>query len=118
MDLRDFISNTLTQIAEGVKDAQPKFKELGGAVNPEGFQQVSGDIPYAKRIAIQDVAKMLCNVQFSVSLTSNSSSNALGGIGVLFGAITIGGKSSSEEKEQSLTGVKFNIPILLPTQEP
>jgi len=118
MELKDFISNTLTQIAEGVKDAQPKFKELGGAVNPEGFQQVSGDIPFVKQAALRDLAKMLCNVQFAVSLTSDNSSNSTGGVGVLFGAITVGGKSGNETKEQSLTSVKFNVPILLPAQKP
>lgn len=35
MELREFISETLTQIAQGVKDAQSIVAELGAKVNPE-----------------------------------------------------------------------------------
>lgn len=60
-------------------------------------------------------AILLCNVQFEVSLTSDNLSNNSGGIGVLFGAISIGGKSGEEERQSSLTKVKFNVPVKLPS---
>ena len=116
MELKDFISTTLTQIAEGVKESQVKYNELGGAVNPEGFKLVSGSIPFGKKMPIEGDARLLCNVQFNVSLTSDNAANSSGGIGVLFGALTIGGKSGEEERETSLTSVSFNIPVLLPSQ--
>lgn len=116
MELKDFITNTLTQIAEGVKNSQESFKKLGGTVNPSGLRQISGDIPFGKDTPIQGDAHLLCNVQFEVSLTSDNASNASGGIGVLFGSLSIGGKAGSENKEISLNKVKFNIPVTLPSQ--
>lgn len=116
MELKEFVSSTLTQIAEGVKMAQDSYKSLGGEVNPKGFQQVSGDIPYGKEIAIKSNASLLCNVQFEVALTSDNSSGSTGGIGVLFGAVSIGGKTNEEARQTSLTKVKFNVPVKLPSR--
>lgn len=48
-----------------------------------------------------------------LSLLAYSVSHATG-VGVLFGAISLGGKSSKEERETSLTKVKFSVPIVLP----
>lgn len=116
MELRDFISNTLKQIAEGVQLSQERFSELNGAVNPSHLQQISGEIPYGKEIGLKGYAKILCNVQFEVSLTSDNTTNTNGGIAVLFGALSLGGKQSTESKDVALNRVKFNIPIVLPSQ--
>lgn len=116
MELNEFISNTLMQIAEGVQLSQKRFAELGGAVNPSHLQQVSGDIPYGKDVAVRGYAKILCNVQFEVSLTSDNTTNTNGGIAVLFGAFSLGGKQGTESKDVALNRVKFNIPIVLPSQ--
>ena len=34
MELKDFITETLTQMMEGVKNAQEKAKEFGAIINP------------------------------------------------------------------------------------
>ena len=115
MELKDFISTTLAQIAQGVKDAQTVYEELGGVVNPKGLQEIKGDISYGKIDSLHKNAILLCDVQFEVSLTSDNSENSSGGIGVLFGAISLGGKSGNEDRETSLNKVKFNIPVKLPS---
>lgn len=115
MELKDFVTSTLTQIAEGVKNAQEPYKNLGGVVNPGGLKLVEGGMPYGKTIPMHGDAILLCNVQFEVSLTSDNLSNNSGGIGVLFGAISIVGKSGEEERQSSLTKVKFNVPVKLPS---
>ena len=118
MELKEFVSSTLMQIADGVKMAQDSYKSLGGEVNPKGFQQVNGDIPYGKKdISAKGEAYLLSNVQFEVALTSDSSSNNSGGIGVLFGAISIGGKSGEGERQVAVTKIKFNVPVKLPLQK-
>lgn len=114
MDLKDFVSNALTQIAEGVKNAQAPYKEMGGVVNPGGLTQIEGDITYGKT-ELSQTAIPLCNVRFEVSLTSDSSSNSSGGIGVLLGVFSTSGKTGEEERQISLTKVKFDVPVKLPT---
>ena len=34
MQIKEFVSETLKQVLEGVKDSQARATELGGAVNP------------------------------------------------------------------------------------
>lgn len=114
MDLSLFITTTLTQIAEGVSGAKQRYNELGGAVCPSGFKQVEGGLPYAKEIPIQGQASLMSVVEFEVSLTNDTSGSSTGGIGVLFGAVNIGGKAESASSSVSLTRVKFNVPIKLP----
>lgn len=114
MELSKFISDTLTQIAEGVNGAKQKYKELGGAVCPSGYKQVEGGLPYAKETPIHGQASLMSVVEFEVSLTNDHSGSATGGIGVLFGAVNIGGKTESASSTVSLTRVKFNVPVKLP----
>lgn len=37
MDLKEYISSVILQIAEGVKEAQEKTEELGIIINPESY---------------------------------------------------------------------------------
>lgn len=118
MELKDFISNTLTQIVEGVVASQDRFHELGGVINPHGFQHVSENIPHGEVKSIKGSVYMLCDVQFEVSLTSDNSTNSSSGIAVLFGAFSLGGKTADDNRQASLNRIKFNIPILLPNHKP
>lgn len=106
----------MTQIAEGVRNAQSAYAENGGKVNPNDYEHVNGDIPYGKSMAMRSKADLLCTVHFEVSLSADTSTNASGGVGVLFGAISLGGKSGEENKETALTKVKFDVPVKLPTR--
>ncbi len=114
MELKEFITNTLNQIAEGVANAKNTYKELGGSVNPREFKQIEGGIPYGKTIPINGHAQLLTKVHFEISITNDSSNENTSGIGVLFGAITVGGKYQEEEKHVSLNSISFDVPIKLP----
>ncbi|OIQ94370.1 hypothetical protein GALL_236170 [mine drainage metagenome] len=112
MDLRDFVSETLTQIVEGVKSAQSKAEESGAKVNPHlrtsfeqagklGFLQTGGD----------GFAQI---VQFDVALTVTEGTGTKGGIGVFAGAINIGSSGQSQSESSSVSRVKFSVPLSLP----
>lgn len=111
MDLRDFVSETLTQIVEGVKSAQSKAAESGATVNPhlttaheqagkQGFLW-TGDA-YAQV------------VQFDVALTVTEGTGTKGGIGVFAGAINLGSSGQSQNESSSVSRVKFSVPLSLP----
>ncbi len=42
MQVKDFISESLKQVVEGIKDSQPRVAELRGAVNPKGLNYLQG----------------------------------------------------------------------------
>lgn len=107
MELKEFITETLVQMMEGVKNAQQRSKEFGGFVNPEDQQKTSTHVGSSHWVKIQPV-------DFEISLTETSSSDSQKGISVNFGGI--GGKGGKEKNEQStsLNKIKFTIPVILP----
>lgn len=115
MELKEFISETLTQIAKGVKDAQDNVAPLGAKVNPANVASFHGDIPYCSGGGKSD-GKMLCNIEFSVALTNDRTTANGSGIGILFGAVSLGGKHDASDKNTTLTSIKFNVVMELPKQ--
>ena len=123
MELKEFITSTLVEIAEGVYEAAPRYQELNGAVNPSKLSIVStlgGDTLYSaaakKPGSDSDYAYHLSTIEFEIGLTDHSNSEGKAGIGVAFAALGIGGSSKEETGASSITKVKFNIPVKLPTQ--
>jgi len=114
MELSEFITGTLISIAQGVVQANEKYRALGGEVNPKGFRQIEGGIPYGKQTPGQTEAIPLSNVIFEIALTEESKDNATGGIGVLLGAFGTSGKIENSSETQNVTKVKFNVPVKLP----
>ena len=112
MDLKDFVSETLVQIATGVKDAQAKVKELGGTVNPSlncGHEVASKlGFLYTRDSAMAPV------VQFDVALTVTEGTGTKGGIGVFAGAVNLGSSGQSNNEQSSVSHVKFSVPLTLP----
>lgn len=86
MELKEFISNTLTQMAEGVSDAIQKSDGKGYLVNPS-----------ATKIGVD------CNVHFDLSVESGKEGAA--SIKVLGGGMS----------ERSVNRITFDINIKLPT---
>ena len=116
MELKQFITETLTQIAQGVKDAQYNVSELGAKINPANVAGFEGNVPRTKG-ASHSKTRILCDVEFNVALTNDKSNSTGTGVGVLFGALNLGGKHENEDKNTELTSIRFNVIMELPTQD-
>ena len=111
MDLRDFVSETLTQIVEGVKSAQSNAVDSGAKVNPKlstSYEQAG------KQGFLQTSEGYAQIVQFDVALTVTEGSGTKGGIGVFAGAINLGNSGQSKTENSSVSRVKFSVPLSLP----
>jgi hypothetical protein len=113
MDLKDFVSQTLIQIATGVNEAHAQVKELGGAVNPSlnsGHETASKlGFLYTKDSAMAPI------VQFDVALTVTEGTGTKGGIGIFAGAVNLGSSGQSQNEQSSVSRVKFAVPLKLPS---
>ncbi|MCL1643659.1 hypothetical protein M2T61_18565 [Elizabethkingia anophelis] len=114
MELKDFIKETLSSIAEGVEESKTIYSKKGGRVNPKDFNLASGNLSYIKSAPGRSDGNIVTLVDFEVALTNENKSDNTGGIGVLFGAVNIGGKTENVNLENQLTRIKFTIPIVLP----
>ena len=111
MGLKDFITETLTQMMEGVKNAQEKAKEFGAIINPPS--EYSKEDTISMRNSIGEYQRIQ-TVEFDVSLTSTSTSDTKKGISVAFAGIGVEGGKGNNEQNAIMNRIKFTIPIALP----
>ncbi len=102
MELKEFITNTLVEIATGVNDAKSAYLELNGEVNPD------------EQFQIGDRSKPACNIDFEVALSENTATKGNKGIGVALSFVSADGSKSTENEINSLTKIKFTVPVILP----
>jgi hypothetical protein len=111
MELKDFVSQTLTQIIDGVSDAQAAALQAGAQVNPyvnaAGSDLVSQGMLYTEGNAAQVV-------KFDVALTVSEGTGTKGGIGVFAGAVNLGSAGQSQSENSSVSRVQFSVPVILP----
>lgn len=107
MNLKDFIKDTITQMAEAVDELNGKKGGVGLIVNP--------CTDYGDNV----VTKAGCSykqtsVHFNVALTILDEGATGGRIGVFGGWIGSSAKSESKNQSQALTSLDFELDVLLP----
>jgi hypothetical protein len=112
MNLKQFVSESLTEICEGVNEAASKVKALGGEVNPS---VMGGSEDYVKsgRFMVGQ-RKIGTTVAFDVAVTVTEGTETKGGIGILSGVVNLGSSGQSKDSASSATRIKFEVPITLP----
>jgi hypothetical protein len=112
MQLDDFISQTLEQIAQGVHNAQEHCNLLGARVNPAGLKKrVTGeelfwdlDGVYAQRVA------------FDVAVTATSDTKAGGKAGItVWGALDAGASGERSSSNSTVSRISFSVLMILPS---
>ncbi len=115
MELKYFISETLSQIIDGVIDAQEKVQQSGasgGRISPH-VRSISESASLYGRT--NDKLPVIL-VDFDVSVEAKEESGTKGGIGVVSGIFNLGSSGESKENRQSSNNIKFSIPVALPLQ--
>ena len=110
MEIKEFISETLTQIFEGIIEAQNKAVDIGGKINVYygEYQKLDNEL----KIDRKDIS----NVEFELSVTKSGSNETKGGLVVYFGNIGVGMSKKTEKNEVSLNKIKFSIPVFYPCE--
>jgi hypothetical protein len=112
MELKDFVSQVLTQIVEGVKAAQEGEDERNGVVNPLISTGVSEIHKQGHLLSIH--GQVVQVVKFDVAVTVEEGTGTKGGIGVFAGAIGLGSQGESKASQSSVSRIQFEVPISLP----
>lgn len=114
MELKTFITQTLTEIIDGVSDAQKYALEKGAKVNPEKLSLIKSNTNQStfSDSRRENYAQI---IEFDVAITANEDMKDKGGIGVFAGAFGIGGQMENQEFNSRMSRIKFTVPIFLPT---
>lgn len=123
ISLKDFISDTLTQIAEGVVAAQENTSSMEGArINPRIL--IGRELP-VEGMAISQFGRVNDSasiIHFDVAVTVSSEKGVSGGggaeakgfIGVISGKANLSVEKHSETAKNEESRIQFSIPVVLP----
>ena len=114
MELKDFIKQVLSDIAEGITESQIENNTTAWIVPTCTFGSNIG------KVRTSNGYVPVCNIDFDVAVTSEtntkSSDGITGGIKVVE-LFHVGGKSQEESSaiQQNVSRVRFSIPMMLPS---
>lgn len=117
MELKAFVTAVLTEIIDGVKDAQrgPEHAR-DGEVNPL-LSTNQGDLQRQGRL-VSRWGQLVQSVKFDVAVTAEEGTGTKGGIGIFMGAFGLGSQGESKASQASVSRIQFEVPVSLPYQEP
>ena len=110
MDLKEFVSQSLIQIIDGVSEAQEHARSKGGYINP-----ALRNIGNIENTAVTNAGQAVQPVFFDVaiSVTEDSSSSGGGKIAIA-NLICVGGKSAESEVNATTSKLSFKINLAIP----
>lgn len=116
MGLKEFISQTLVQIAEGIQDANQQLEKMDAAINPHFFHlKPPGSPAYGeidKDCSYQRVVQL---IEFDVAVSTEKIEGAQATLGIIIASIGTKGGASTEKSNSSVSRIQFGIPMVLPT---
>ncbi len=112
MELKEFVTQTLTQIIEGIKDAQEQTKDSGALINPKTYGD-TGLIVEGTKSEIRNVQSVKMNVALTVTENSGNKS----GIGVVASVFKAGVSKEDSDTNTTTSHIEFNIPVSFPISE-
>lgn len=107
MELKEFVTDVLQQINDGIIEAQ----KAGVFVNPMGSIRQKDRADF--RIDGTPRYGRTHNVDFEVGLT-NETENGSGKFGVSFAGISVDVDGKNSASTTALTRIRFTVPIFLP----
>jgi hypothetical protein len=118
MNLQDFITESLVQLARGIEGAAEQLKGTKAIVNP---RNVSTETHTHSNIygfvdTEQSYFKAVQRIEFDVAVTASTGTATKGGIGIMVGAIGLGSQGQSDAQNSSVSRIKFMVPMVLPME--
>jgi hypothetical protein len=118
MQLKEFVSQTLKEIIDGVQEAQKYASSVGAKVNPiaripEGMKEKMKTHYWSDERGSGTVEQ----IEFDVAVTSVDTTETQAGVGVFVAAFGLGAKNVSDSSNSLVSRIKFSVPIAHPLQE-
>ncbi len=109
MDLKTFVSTTITQIFEGMKAAIEEADKYGGKVNPGATNY--GDFKNRQSFSSENGIFLVREIEFDVAIAADEGTQTQGGISLLR---VLGASGESRQGSSTTSRIKFAVPVVLP----
>lgn len=113
MELKEFIKTALADIVSAVRETQEEVKEYAtiAPLMSRGEKESS--------VLMKDGVAHVSNIDFDVAVTAETKENTENGLkaGIKVAGILnfgVGSKGDATESSQSISRIRFSIPVLLP----
>ncbi len=119
MDLKEFVRESLVQIATGISEANTALAGTGAVVNPHNVQAYSNDAKAYGRLnsAFDDKDALVELVEFDVAVTSESGTETGGGLKISVATIGIGTEGKSSGSQSNVSRIAFKVPMAYPSSK-
>ena len=103
MELHEFITETLVQIAKGVENANTQLKGTTAIINPRHVNYNTNENvqTYGWLTPGHDKLRAVHLVEFDIAVKATEGKEHKGGIGVAMGAISLGGTKKQDSAQES-----------------
>jgi hypothetical protein len=118
MDLKDFIKNSLSQIAEGIMEASETLSNTDAEVNPASITVPNKNFKYYARTNNQNenTDRVVEIVEFDVAITVKEGNSKKAGINISVMSIGLGTGGESSSTAGSQSRIKFKVPMVFPSK--
>ena len=115
MELKDFVSETIKSIIEGVKEAQSTAEQNDALVNPGGLMRNTSNV---SNNALWDNSTNVYAqpVSFDVAVTVEEKAGGKGSIKILGGILNAEAGGEGGVSSGIANRVQFIVPVMLPAQ--
>ncbi len=117
MELKEFISQTLTQIIEGVKYAQEQSKQLNATINPELTPVDMGEFRTPMVTPISRGRSPVFMIDFDVVVIAAEDTEKKVGGGLNIPVVRLNAQGATTNSNSQQSRIKFMIPISLPLNQ-
>ena len=117
MELKDYVSETLVQIAEGIISAKEKLDGKDVIINPNPTFGSNGEFWIGKNQEHGVVERRVQMIEMNIATTVTESTEGNGGAKVGIGVLNIGTGIKESGEQKNVNSVKFAIPICLPSTD-
>lgn len=122
MELKDFITNSLCEIAEGILEANERLKGTDAIVSPAHFNAYStGAQAYGRTLSKSDDShdsrtRIVEKVDFDVAVAIEAGTSANAGIKISIASVGLNTGGEMKDKKGTESRIKFSIPMVFPSQ--
>lgn len=109
MELKDFISQTIVAILDGVSDARRQKGE--DIVNPGITMRISDKDLHSRGELVAEQGRIIREVQFDVAVTTAEGTGTKGGIGIFVAGLGLGSQGQTDKATSSVSRITFSVPI-------
>lgn len=113
MELREYITESLKQLIDGIVDAQEYAKSKGASINPQGLKMLAGRLEIVGNSAYTEIPQI---IEFDIAVTASEGGEAKAGLGV-FAVVGGGAQATMQDSNIKANRIRFSVPVMFPQQK-